>query len=104
MIENKNREIAVLTKQLNTARDQVSALKSSVTNLTNEKVSAESDLKAFHSSSPESFRLLQRGQHFKKRDRFNLASIFSKLVFRSKQRNYHCIVLVIPAKRTADAD
>lgn len=47
MIENKNREIAVLTKQLNTARDQVSALKSSVTNLTNEKVSAESDLKAF---------------------------------------------------------
>ena len=38
-IENKNREIAVLSKQLNTARDQVSALKSSVTNLTNEKVS-----------------------------------------------------------------
>ena len=39
VIENKNREIAVLSKQLNTARDQVSALKSSVTNLTNEKVS-----------------------------------------------------------------
>merc|ERR1712130_694209 len=40
-IENKNREIAVLSKQLNTARDQVSALKSSVTNLTNEKAAAE---------------------------------------------------------------
>ena len=39
VIENKNREIAVLSKQLKTARDQVSALKSSVTNLTNEKVS-----------------------------------------------------------------
>ena len=39
MLENKNREIAVLTKQLNTAKDQVIALKSSVTNLTNEKVS-----------------------------------------------------------------
>ena len=38
VIENKNREIAVLSKQLKTARDQVSALKSSVTNLTNEKV------------------------------------------------------------------
>ena len=37
-LENKNREIAVLTKQLNTAKDQVIALKSSVTNLTNEKV------------------------------------------------------------------
>ena len=102
MIENKNREIAVLTKQLNTARDQVSALKSSVTNLTNEKVSAESDLKAFHSSSPESFRLLQRGQHYKKRDRFNLASIFSKLVLDQNKGTF--IVLVIPAKRTADAD
>merc|ERR1712203_302647 len=41
VIENKNREIAVLSKQLNTARDQVSALKSSVTNLTNEKAAAE---------------------------------------------------------------
>ena len=38
VIENKNREIAVLSKQLKTARDQVSALKSSVANLTNEKV------------------------------------------------------------------
>merc|ERR1712037_788103 len=41
VIENKNREIAVLSKQLKTARDQVSALKSSVTNLTNEKATAE---------------------------------------------------------------
>merc|ERR1712156_1403749 len=32
---------AVLTKQLNTAKDQVIALKSSVTNLTNEKAAAE---------------------------------------------------------------
>merc|ERR1712109_20665 len=40
-LENKNREIAVLTKQLNTAKDQVIALKSSVTNLTNEKAAAE---------------------------------------------------------------
>merc|ERR1712109_223787 len=40
-LENKNREIAVLTKQLNTAKDQVIALKSSVTNLTNEKATAE---------------------------------------------------------------
>ena len=39
-IENKNREIAVLSKQLNSAMDQVSALKSSVTNLTNEKEGA----------------------------------------------------------------
>merc|ERR1712037_172364 len=37
-IEAKN---AVLSKQLKTARDQVSALKSSVTNLTNEKATAE---------------------------------------------------------------
>ena len=40
VIENKNREIAVLSKQLNSAMDQVSALKSSATNLRNEKVSA----------------------------------------------------------------
>ena len=63
VIENKNREIAVLSKQLKTARDQVSALKSSVTNLTNEKVSDlnSSILLTFHFPV---IRQLQKEQHF----------------------------------------
>ena len=47
-IENKNREIAVLSKQLNSAMDQVSALKSSVTNLANEKVTAFNEMVTSH--------------------------------------------------------
>ena len=41
IIDNKNREIGVLTKNLTTSKDQVTAFKSSITNLENEKKGLE---------------------------------------------------------------
>ena len=71
VLENKNREIAVLTKQLNTARDQVAALKSSVTNLTNEKVRPSQSSRVKCCSIKYIItRQLQREQPCKKKDRF----------------------------------
>ena len=71
VLENKNREIAVLTKQLNTARDQVAALKSSVTNLTNEKVRPSQSSRVKCCSIKYIItRQLQREQPSKKKDRF----------------------------------
>ena len=99
MIENKNREIAVLTKQLNTARDQVSALKSSVTNLTNEKVSAESD-RFLHHRRVSGF--CREGNTSKRGTGLTWHQSFQNLFL--DQNKGTIIVLVIPAKRTADAD
>ena len=84
VIENKNREIAVLSKQLKTARDQVSALKSSVTNLTNEKVN---DLNSWSfSPSFPIIRQLQKERHFRRKDRLKSTSLFTKL----KTFEKHC--------------
>ena len=41
VIENKNREISVLTKNLKSAKDLVEALNSTITNMGNEKKSLE---------------------------------------------------------------